>query len=42
MLKNSCVLAYNGTEWWDVHPAVQADELFIEACRKTPADQGDG
>lgn len=42
MLKNSCVLAYNGTEWWDVHPAVQADELFIEARRKTPADQGDG
>ncbi len=29
MLKNSCVLPYNGTEWWDVHPGVRADETFI-------------
>jgi hypothetical protein len=34
MLKNSCVLQYDGTQWWDVHPAVRADELFIEAAQK--------
>jgi hypothetical protein len=33
MLKNSCVLQYDGTQWWDVHPAVRADELFIEAAK---------
>ena len=31
MLKNSCVLPYDGTEWWDVHPGVRADKLFVEA-----------
>jgi len=31
MLKNSCVLQYDGTQWWDVHPAVRADALFVAA-----------
>jgi len=34
MLKNSCVLQYDGTQWWDVHPAVRADKLFGEAAQK--------
>lgn len=34
MLKNSCVLPYNGSEWWDVHPAIRADELFMTALRE--------
>ncbi|PRQ06304.1 ATP-binding protein [Enhygromyxa salina] len=37
MLKNSCVLPYDGTEWWDMHPGVRADELFRQALRE--ADQ---
>lgn len=28
MLKNSCVLPYDGVEWWDVHPGIRADPLF--------------
>ena len=42
MLKNSCVLPYDGTEWWDVHPAVQADELFIAENRKAQSSASDG
>lgn len=43
MLRTSCVLAYDGTEWWDVHPAIQFDELFIEAKRKAETrTSGDG
>ena len=34
MLKNSCVLQYDGTQWWDVHPSVRADELYQEAARE--------
>ncbi|WP_165703564.1 AAA family ATPase [Enhygromyxa salina] len=34
MLKNSCILPYDGIEWWDVHPGVRADELFLEALRE--------
>jgi hypothetical protein len=34
MLKNSCVLAYDGVEWWDVHPGIRADELFLRALRE--------
>lgn len=43
MLKNSCVLAYDGTEWWDVHPGVRADELFLAALDGGPgASRGGG
>ena len=34
MLKNSCVLRYDSTQWWDVHPAVRADDLFVEAANR--------
>jgi hypothetical protein len=33
MLRTSCVLAYDGTEWWDVHPAIRAIDLFQQALR---------
>lgn len=39
MLESSCVLQYNGTAWWDVHPAVRADALFMAAQRE--ADRKD-
>ncbi len=35
MLRNSCILPYDGTEWWDVHPAIRADPLFIQALAAT-------
>jgi len=38
MLENSCVLAYDGIEWWDVHPGIQADELFVRAARDSDGD----
>jgi hypothetical protein len=38
MLKNSCVLQYDGTQWWDVHPAIRAHELFRTALRESGAD----
>ncbi len=41
MLKNSCVLPYDGTEWWDVHPGVLADELFRTAQRERDAKTGE-
>jgi len=34
MLKNSCVLPYDGVEWWDMHPGIRADELFLRALRE--------
>ena len=34
MLKNSCVLPYDGTEWWDVHPGIRADALFVAATQR--------
>ena len=34
MLQHSCVLQYDGTPWWDVHPAIQRDELFLAAARR--------
>jgi hypothetical protein len=37
MLKNSCVLPYDGTEWWDVHPGVRSDTLFLEALAAVPS-----
>lgn len=30
LLKNSCVLAYDGVEWWDMHPGIRADDMFLE------------
>lgn len=33
MLKNSCVLPYDGTEWWDIHPCIVDDDLFRAAMR---------
>lgn len=33
MLESGCVLQYDGTPWWDVHPAVRADGLFLQALR---------
>lgn len=41
MLKNSCVLPYDGTEWWDIHPGVLADELFRAAQRERDATLGE-
>jgi hypothetical protein len=34
MLKNSCVLPYDGTEWWDVHPGIRVDALFVAALQR--------
>ncbi|HVH97693.1 MAG TPA: ATP-binding protein [Enhygromyxa sp.] len=34
MLESSCLLQYDGTQWWDVHPAVRADALFLQAQRE--------
>lgn len=34
LLESSCLLQYNGTQWWDVHPAVRADALFLQALQK--------
>jgi hypothetical protein len=31
MLLHSCVLNYNGEPWWDVHPVIRADSLFVAA-----------
>jgi hypothetical protein len=35
MIENGCVLQYEGPQWWDVHPAVRADALFLAAQRKS-------
>jgi hypothetical protein len=37
MLESSCLLQYDGTQWWDVHPAVRADALFLQAQREAEA-----
>ncbi len=37
MLKNSCVLPYDGVEWWDIHPGIRADELFLTALESRGA-----
>jgi len=36
LLRNSCVLQYNGSQWWDVHPAIRADPLFLDALGARP------
>lgn len=42
MLQNACVLAYDGTEWWDVHPAVRANDLFQQAWHARSGDDSHG
>jgi len=43
LLQRACVLAYDGTEWWDVHPAIWSDDLFLAARREAEANsRGDG
>lgn len=37
MLKNSCVLPYDGTEWWDIHPCVRGHKLFQSAMQLQPS-----
>src|SRR5690606_17303150 len=36
MLLHSCVLNYDGVPWWDVHPIVRADSLFVAARARSP------
>lgn len=44
MLMKSCVLPYDGTEWWDIHPGVRDDELFglaQDQAARTAQDEAD-
>lgn len=41
MLRMSCVLAYDGEGWWDMHPGIRADPLFQAALEKADAGYGE-
>lgn len=40
MLRMSCVLAYDGEGWWDMHPGIRADPLFQAALEKADEERG--